>query len=83
MLFFGVAGLYAFVLGEKRGKRGYSWLASVLFGLAMLNKLFGALPLAGCYLYLLYAWVRERRTLREVLGEGLALGVPALLLVGG
>jgi 4-amino-4-deoxy-L-arabinose transferase-like glycosyltransferase len=83
MLLFSNAGLYAFVLGAKRGKRGYIWLASVLFGLAMLNKLFGALPLAGCFLYLLYAWVRERRGFREVLREGLALGVPALLLVGG
>ena len=83
MLLFIVAGLYAFVLGEKRGRRGYVWLASVLFGLAILNKLFGFLPLVGCILYLLYAWLRERRPFREVLGEGLALGVPALLLVGG
>ena len=82
MLLLDIAGLYAFVLGEKRRQRGYVWLASVLFGLAILNKLFGFLPLAGCYLYLLYAWLRERRPLREVWSQAWALGTPALLLVG-
>ena len=82
MLVFQMAGLYAFILGEKRGRLRYIALAGVAFGLAMLCKLFGALSLAACFLYLLYAWWRERRPLPQVLREGLALGLPALLLVG-
>ncbi len=82
MLLFDIAGLYAFVLGEKRGRKGSIWLASLLFGLAVLSKLFGALPLAGCFFYLLYAWWRERRPFKEVWSEGLALGIPAVVLVG-
>jgi len=82
MLLFDLAGVYAFVLGEKRRRLAYTGLASVLFGLAIVSKLFGFLPLAGCFAYLLYAWWRERRPFRLVLQQSLALGIPALLLVG-
>ncbi len=82
MLVFELAGLYALVLGEKRQRLWYTALASLFFGLSVLSKSFGALPLAGCFLYLLYAWHRERRPLKVVLWQGLALGLPAVLLVG-
>ncbi len=77
-----LAGIYLFLLGEKRGRPLYTGLAGACFGLAVLGKLFGALPLAGCYLYLLYAWQRERRPWRQVLCQGLALGLPVLLVAG-
>ncbi len=83
MLAFEVAGLYAFVLGEKRRRLAYTALAGTLFGLSGLSKLFGLLPLAGCFLYLLYAWRREARPPKQALREGLALGLPAFLVVGG
>ncbi len=82
LLLLELAGLYAFVLGEKRQRLGYTALGSALFGLAILNKLFGALPLAGCFVYLLCTALRERRPVPRVLRQGLALGIPALLLVG-
>ena len=69
-------------LVEQRKRLGYIGLASVFFGLSILSKLFGALPLGGCFLYLLYAYRREGRSARSVLREGLALGLPALILVG-
>ncbi len=82
MLLFELAGLYAFVLGEKRKRLAHIGLAGVFFALSTLSKLFGALPLVGCLLYLLYAWRRERRAPGHVLREGAALALPALLLVG-
>lgn len=82
MLVFQLAGLYAFVLGEQRRRLGYSALAGALMGLSILSKLFGALPLAGCMLYLVYAWWRERRPLKEVWQEALAMGLSALLVAG-
>ena len=81
MLLFSLAGLYTFVWGERRGQGWTIGLASVFFGLAILSKLFGFLPLAGCMLYLLYAWRREGRPFQEVLCEGLVLGIPAVLVV--
>ena len=65
-------GIYLFLLGEKRG-RPLTGLAGAC-GLAILGQLFGALPLAGCYLYLLYAWQRERPW--RGYSAGLALGRP-------
>ncbi len=82
MLAFQLAGLYAFVLGEKRHRPAYTALAGALLGLATLSKLFGALTLAGCFLYLLYASLRERRPLKQTVLAGLVLGLPALLLCG-
>ncbi len=82
MLLWNAAGIYCLVLSEKRGRLRYTWLASLFFGLAIITKLFGFLSLAGCFLYLLYAWWRERRPWRSVLLQGLALGLPAVALVG-
>ncbi|MGQ9683867.1 MAG: glycosyltransferase family 39 protein [Anaerolineae bacterium] len=80
MLVFALAGLYGFVLAEKRGHLRYAWLAGVFFGLSIGSKLFGFLPLGACFLYLLYAWWRERRPFRHVLRSALALGIPALVI---
>lgn len=82
MQLFQLAGLYAFALGEKRQHLGFTALAGTFFGLSILSKLFGALPLAGCFLYLLYAWLRERRPWKRIVQEGLTLGLPALFLAG-
>ena len=80
MLLFALAGLYAFILAEKRGRLGYAWLGGVFFGLAIGSKLFGVLPLGGCFLYLLHACWRERRPLPQALRTALALGIPALAI---
>jgi len=83
MLLFDLAGLYFLVIGERRGRLGYLALSGACFGAAILSKLFGFLPLAGSFLYLLYAWWRERRPWRRVWNQALALGLPALILAGG
>ena len=82
MLLWALVGVLLFFLSEKRGQRLLAALAGVAFALAILHKLFAALPLAGCFLYLLYAWRRERRPWRQVLRQGVALGLPALAIVG-
>ncbi|MGQ9683503.1 MAG: glycosyltransferase family 39 protein [Anaerolineae bacterium] len=82
MLALALAGLLAVALGEKHGRRSLFWVAGACFGLSLACKLFGALPLAGCCIYLLYAGWRERRPLRTVLGQGFAVGLPALLILG-
>ncbi len=82
MLLFSLAGIYCLVRSEKRRRPGYLWLGSLFFGLALAFKLFAFLSLAGCYLYLLYAAWQERRPLKKVLRQGVALGLPAALLLG-
>ncbi len=82
MLVFALGGVYAFVLAEKRGQRSYLGLASVLFALSMLSKLFGALLWAGCFLWILYAWLYERRPFWGVVRQAVTLALPGLLLLG-
>ena len=61
MLLFIAIGMYAFVLSHRQNRCWGLLLSGALFGLAMLCKLFGALPFAGCVLFLLYEWLRSRR----------------------
>ncbi len=82
MLLFALAGVYWFVVSDKRDRPRYACLAGLFFGFSTLNKLFGLLPLAGCMLYLVYAGWRERRPWRQVLRQALALSLPVLLVVG-
>ena len=81
MLLFQALGLYCLILSEERRRLGYLALASVFYSLAILSKLFGLLAFGGCFLYLLYAWWRERRPWSQVWRQGVALGLPALLLL--
>ncbi len=97
MLLWTTAGTYAFCLaypGLRRGRPGeggeeadyagrlsHLALAGLCFGLAILCKLFGVLPLAGCLLWLLLG-IRGGRPWRRVLLECLVLGLAASLLVG-
>jgi 4-amino-4-deoxy-L-arabinose transferase-like glycosyltransferase len=60
MLLFTTAATYVFLASYPRRRRWGILLAGGLFGLAMLCKLFGALPAAGCGLFLLYMWFRTR-----------------------
>ncbi|MGQ9683502.1 MAG: ArnT family glycosyltransferase [Anaerolineae bacterium] len=82
MLLLNLAGLYCLLQSERRGRPHYLWLAGLFFGVAITFKLFALLALAGCYLYLLYAGWRERRPLSAMLRHGVALGLPAALVVG-
>ncbi len=82
MLLFNLAGVYCLVLSEERQRLWWLSLAGVFFGLSVTFKLFGFLSLAGGFLYLVYAWWRERRPFGKVLRQGLALGLPPLLIVG-
>ncbi|MHB0859412.1 MAG: ArnT family glycosyltransferase [Anaerolineae bacterium] len=82
MLLFSLAGLYAAVRAERPAHLLWWSLAGICFALAILCKLFGFLPLGGCFLYLLGAWRIGKRPFRTVLGQGLALGLPVLFTVG-
>lgn len=97
MLLWTTAGTYVFCLAypglrrggsggvddanDETGSLGRLALAGLCFGLAILCKLFGVLPLAGCLLWLLLE-IRRGRPWRRVLLECLVLGLAASLLVG-
>ncbi|MHB1294974.1 MAG: ArnT family glycosyltransferase [Anaerolineae bacterium] len=83
MLLFSLIGLNAVARAEQDARLFWWALAGVGFSLAILSKLFGFLPLGGCFLYLLIVWLFEKRPFRLVLRQGLALGLPVLLIVGG
>jgi hypothetical protein len=70
MLLFSALGAYAFVRAYPAGRRGF-FLSGGLFGLAMLFKLFAALPVAGCALFLLWRLYRSRD--RRRIGDLVAL----------
>jgi 4-amino-4-deoxy-L-arabinose transferase-like glycosyltransferase len=70
MLLFSVLGAYAFVRAYPARWRGF-FLSGALFGLAMLFKLFAALPIGGCALFLLWRLYRSRQ--RRLIGDVLAL----------
>jgi hypothetical protein len=69
MLLFAAMGMYALVLSYRQRRRWGILLSGALFGLAMLCKLFAALPFAGCVLFLGYEWwrSRDRKVLRQIL----------------
>lgn len=72
MVLFSVLGAYAFVRAYPAGRRGF-FLSGALFGLAILFKLFAALPIAGCALFLLWRLYRSRD--RRRIGDLAALAV--------
>jgi hypothetical protein len=73
MLLFATIGMYTFVLSYRRNQRWGILLSGALFGLATLCKLFGAMYLAGCMLFLLYDALRSRAKLRRTVGDALRL----------
>ncbi|MFQ6059449.1 MAG: ArnT family glycosyltransferase, partial [Anaerolineae bacterium] len=82
MLFFGAAGLYAFVEAVFGGRRWLLVVAGLVFGLATLTKLFGFLPLAACVAFLGYQALRGERDWPGVVGDIAVLVVPYGLVVG-
>jgi hypothetical protein len=75
------AGLVTATWTVDKGYRRNLALAGILFGLATMSKLFGLLPAVGVALWLVWDWVRGRRTFRETVANGLAFGLPLLLVV--
>lgn len=55
--------------------------AGVLFGLAMMSKLFGLLPFIGAGLFVVYLGLSHRLTRRQMVGAGLWLCIPFMLVV--
>ena len=82
MLLFALAGMYTLVQARKRERLWLAGIAGMLFGLSILNKLFGALLWGGALLYLVYTGWRERRPAGAWAREALALVLPTLAVVG-
>lgn len=83
MLALGTLALYVFVHADDgRRRRGYA-AAGVLFGGALLAKLFGLLPWAAAAAYVAWGAVRGDRPWRRAAGDLAALVVPGAALVGG
>lgn len=86
MLFFIAMAMWAFVVAEERKSRLWLAFSGILFGLAILTKLFGVLALGGVVLYLIWprAWGgRANWSLKGAVLDTLAIGVPAAILSGG
>lgn len=83
MLFWSALGLWLFALGyETPRRRGLLALSGAAMGLAMMSKLFGALPMAGLGVFLLVQAIRKR-DLGDAVRVGLSVGAPFVLVVGG
>lgn len=83
MLAFGALALYAFVRADASGRRtGYA-LASLLFGGALLAKLFGLLPWLATLAYVGWQLLRGQRERRRGLRDLAALAIPGGLVVVG
>ncbi|MGM0401990.1 MAG: ArnT family glycosyltransferase, partial [Chloroflexota bacterium] len=82
MLFWGILGVYFFVLGYPKRKRRLLILSGMAFGLSMMSKLFGALTVAGVGLFLLADGLRTEKW-HAILTTGLYIGLPFLIIVGG
>ncbi|MBN1400692.1 MAG: phospholipid carrier-dependent glycosyltransferase, partial [Anaerolineae bacterium] len=82
MLFWQMLGVYLFVRGYARRRRGLLALSGLCLGLAMMAKLFGALAAAGLGLFLLVEGIRGHES-REALGQVLWFGLPFLAIVSG
>ncbi|HRA19195.1 MAG TPA: glycosyltransferase family 39 protein [Anaerolineae bacterium] len=98
MLLWCAVGVYAFVraypslakdvdpddadAAVEAGRPAWLLAAGLAFGLAILCKLFGVLPLAGCLLWLLIDGRQRRRPWRRMLGECLTVGLAATVVVG-
>ncbi|RIL11326.1 hypothetical protein DCC79_05235 [bacterium] len=82
MLALGTLALYVFVRADAdRHRSGYA-AAGVLFGGALLAKLFGLLPWAATAAYVGWGAVRGDRPWRRAAGDLAALGLPGAVLVG-
>lgn len=89
MLAFAALGLYLFARAAfpRPGQidppdRRWLVAAGLAFGLATLSKLFGPFALAGCLAWLLVDGWRRGRAWRAILLDGLAAGLPCVLVVG-
>lgn len=98
MLLWCAVGVYAFVRAypnlvrdaegptespaAEGGRPIWLVLSGLAFGLAILCKLFGVLPLAGCLLWLLVDGRQRGRPWKRLLGECLVLGLAATAVVG-
>ncbi len=85
MLFWGMLGLYLFVVAYPERKKALLGLSGVALGLSMMSKLFGALYVAGIGLFLLAEAFRTREW-RDFWRVSLSFGVPfafSVLSIGG
>jgi hypothetical protein len=83
MLAFGSLALYAFVRADASGRRAGYALASLLFGGALLAKLFGLLPWLATLAYVGWQLLGGQRERRSGLGDLAALAIPGGLVVVG
>jgi hypothetical protein len=81
MLACGALALYAFVRADAPARRSGYALASLLFGLGLLAKLFGFLPWAATGAYLAVDALTGGRPARRAAGDLAALALPGLALV--
>lgn len=82
MLFWGMLGVYLFVLAYPEKKRHLLILSGTALGLSTMGKLFGALTMAGVGFFLLAEGLRTKNW-RTILTTGLYIGLPFLIIVGG
>jgi len=83
MLLWAALGLYLFVRGYPARRSALLALSGAAFGLAMMSKLFGALPMAGVALFLGRDLVAARGASRrrDVVRAGLTMAIPFALVV--
>jgi 4-amino-4-deoxy-L-arabinose transferase-like glycosyltransferase len=85
MLFFTVAGLCLFIWADRWG-RGRRWglaAAGLIFGLSVLTKLFGALPLAACAAFVAYRGLCDKEGTIQIRWRNLVLDLLALTVPAG
>ena len=81
MLACATLGLYCLARAEGTKTRRLYALASLLFGAALLAKLFGLLPWAAAVAYVFGDSVMTKRPLRRMIEDVVALVLPGVLLV--
>jgi len=84
MLAWGIVGLSVLLLAEANGKRGLWFLSGCCYGVGVLWKLFGVLPVIGVALYIavMLLWARVSRKTLCVMAGLFAVGF-LLVALGG
>ncbi len=83
MLACGTLALYVFVRADAAGRRAGYALGSLLFGGALLAKLFGVLPWLATLAFVGWQVLRGQRERRAGLWDLVALALPGALLASG
>jgi hypothetical protein len=77
-----VLGLYLFVISQKKDSARLLVAAGIVFGVATLFKLFAALVLGGCIVYLAISGYQKGKSLGRIAFEGLSLLGPFATVFG-